>query len=180
MDAARRQIIHQAMIRLSDGDRTAFDIVLDELWPVILSFAQRGVGAGADAEDVAQEVFLRICSRITEFDRTRDAVSWAFGIASYEILTHRRKVQRRREAPDLLSLALQADQTASQEDLLVQREVRRALEQVIGTLTEDDRRVLGLVPGGEVDAASGSTLRKRKQRALSRLRALSGSIHGQS
>jgi len=59
MDAARRKVIHQAMVRLADGDRTAFDTLLDELWPVVLSFAQRGVGGGADAEDIAQEVFYR-------------------------------------------------------------------------------------------------------------------------
>jgi DNA-directed RNA polymerase specialized sigma24 family protein len=57
MNAARRQAIHEAMVRLFDGDRTAFDVLLDELWPVIISFAERGVGRGADAEDIAQEAF---------------------------------------------------------------------------------------------------------------------------
>src|SRR6266498_130885 len=129
MDAARRKIIHDAMVRLSDGDRTAFDVLLDGLWPVILSFAQRGVGRDADAEDVAQEVFFRICSRIADFDRTRDGLSWAFGIASHEILTQRRRLQRRREVHDGTALAMKADSTASQEDMLVDREVRLALEE---------------------------------------------------
>jgi RNA polymerase sigma-70 factor (ECF subfamily) len=75
MDAGYRKAIHDALVRLSDGDRTAFDVLLDQLWPVILSFARRGVGPGADAEDIAQEVFFRICSRITDFDRTRDGLS---------------------------------------------------------------------------------------------------------
>ena len=74
MDAARRKTIHDAMVRLSDGDRGAFDVLLDDLWPVILSFARRGVGEGADAEDVAQEVFFRICARISDFDRGRDGL----------------------------------------------------------------------------------------------------------
>jgi RNA polymerase sigma-70 factor (ECF subfamily) len=180
MDAERRKAIHDAMVRLADGDRAAFDVLLDELWPVILSFAQRGVGAGADAEDVAQEVFFRICARITDFDRSRDGVSWAFGIANHEILTHRKKLQRRREVHDVPSLASRADQTASQEDLLMNQEVRRALEQAIGALTDEDRRALGLLPGGETNGVSGPTLRKRKQRALSRLRDLWRGIHGES
>ncbi|HEU5072963.1 MAG TPA: sigma-70 family RNA polymerase sigma factor, partial [Polyangiaceae bacterium] len=94
MDAARRKAIHDAMVRLSDGDRTAFDVLLDELWPVILAFAKRGAGPGVDAEDVAQEVFYKLCARIADFDRRRDAVSWAFGIASYELMTHRRRILR--------------------------------------------------------------------------------------
>src|SRR5690349_3291617 len=108
MDSVRRKAIHEAMVRLSDGDRTAFDVLVDELWPVLLSFAN-GLGQRADAEDVAQEVFYKICSRISEFDRERDGASWAFGIASYEILTLRRRQQRRREVPDTSSIDEQVD-----------------------------------------------------------------------
>src|SRR5215475_10928006 len=105
MDAVRRKAIHDAMVRLSDGNRSAFDVLLDELWPVIVSFIERGVGPSADAEDVAQEVFYRVCSRIADFDPSRDGLSWAFGIASYEIMTHRKRAQRRREVSDESSLS---------------------------------------------------------------------------
>src|SRR5688572_24139065 len=87
MDSTRRSIIHAALVRLADGDRSAIEVLLSELWPVLLSFAERGVGQRADAEDIAQEAFLKICSRSADFDRTRDGLSWAFGIASYEIKT---------------------------------------------------------------------------------------------
>ncbi len=168
------------MVRLADGDRTAFDVLLDELWPVVLAFAQRGVGWGADAEDVAQEVFLRICARIADFDRSRDGLSWAFGIASHEIMSHRRRVQRRREVHDEQSLADRADDGDSQERALLSRELRAALEQAVGALTDDDRRALGLVPRADAAGVSGATHRKRKQRALERLRHLWRGIHGES
>ncbi len=98
MDSTRRRAIHDAMVRLADGERSAVSRLVDELWPVILAFAQGGVGHEQDAEDVAQDVFLRICSRISNFDRTRDGLSWAFGIAAFEIMTVRRRRQRRSEA----------------------------------------------------------------------------------
>lgn len=177
MDTARRKAIHVAMVRLSDGDRTAFDALLDELWPVILSFAERGVGRGGDAEDVAQEVFYKICARIADFDRRRDGLSWAFGIAGYEIMTHRRRLQRRREVFDEVSVAEALDGAASQEEQLLARELALALERTVGELTDEDRASLGL-DGGTSDA-SGATLRKRKQRALERLRGLWRHIHGE-
>jgi RNA polymerase sigma-70 factor (ECF subfamily) len=177
MDAARRKAIHHAMVRLSDGDRTAFDVLLDDLWPVILSFAERGVGRGADAEDIAQEVFYKVCARIAEFDRSRDGLSWAFGIASYEIMTHRRRLQRRREVLDEASVAGQLDGAASQEEQLLAREIALAFEQAVGSLTEEDRVSLGLVDG--TPDAAGATLRKRKQRALDRLRGIWRHIHGE-
>lgn len=180
MDAARRKTIHDALVRLSDGDRTAFDVLLDELWPVVLSFAQRGLNGSADAEDVAQEVFLRISARIANFDRSRDGVSWAFGIASYEVMTHRRRQQRRREVHDEPSLAAVSDAGSSQEDVVLRREAERAFEQAVGALTEDDRRALGLAPEQPPAEVPKSTLRKRRQRALDRLRGLWRTIHGES
>lgn len=179
MDADRRKIIHDAMVRLSDGDRAAFDVLLDQLWPVILAFAQRGVEHASDAEDIAQEVFFRICSRIADFDRSRDGLSWAFGIAGYEIKTHRRRRQRRREVRADASLTRQVDRGGSPEDLLIEREAGRAVERAVGALTEDDRRALGLLGASPPAPVAGATLRKRKQRALERLRNVWKGIYGE-
>jgi RNA polymerase sigma-70 factor (ECF subfamily) len=179
MDTTRRKAIHDAMVRLADGDRSAFDALLDELWPVILAFVRRGVGQDADAEDVAQEVFVRICARIADFDRSRDGLSWAFGIASYEVMTWRRRAQRRREARDDDALEAERDGAASQEELLLATELGRAFEQAVGALTDDDRRALGLACGEAPQDVGGATLRKRRQRALDRLRAIWRAIHGE-
>src|SRR5262245_36724147 len=122
MDALRRKSIHEAMVRLADGDRSAMQVLVHVLWPVILSFAERGLAHEQDAEDVAQEVFLKICARVSDFDRRRDGLSWAFGIASYEILTQRRRRTRRREgvARELADLA---DEAPTQEDELIRHEL---------------------------------------------------------
>ena len=178
MDETRRKAIHRAMVRLADGERAAVDVLVDQLWPVIFSFSQRALAHVADAEDVAQEVFYKICARISDFDRKRDGLSWAFGITSYEIMTHRRRVQRRREVPGHIELAGRIDDAASPEEALLAQELARALEHVVGVLTDEDRASLGLrrdcVPG------SGPTFRKRKQRALERLRGIWRQVHGES
>jgi RNA polymerase sigma factor (sigma-70 family) len=169
MDSPRRKAIHDAMVRLSDGDRSAMRALVDELWPVILAFARRSVGHEQDAEDVAQEVFLRICSRIADFDRNRDGLSWAFGIASYEIMTHRRKQSRRRETPGDAELLARPDPAASQEDAVIGQELAAALRQALTNVSDADRA--HLVPANAVAAeVPSNTLRKRRQRALDRLR----------
>ena len=53
-------------MQLADGDRAALRILMDELWPVILGFANRMIGEQADAEDVAQETLIKIAARIAE------------------------------------------------------------------------------------------------------------------
>jgi len=166
------------MVRLSDGDRSAMEPLVRELWPVLLAFAERSLPTAADSEDVAQEVFLKICARISDFDRHRDGVSWAFAIAGYEILTARRRRGRRREvsADPLLERADSAD---TQEQVLIARELSAALALAAGGLSEDDRRSLDLVSNGAVPDVPGPTLRKRRQRALERLRDLWRSLHGE-
>ena len=133
MDSAQRKAIHEAMVRLSDGDRTAFELLFDALWPIVLAFARRGVGH--EAEDVAQEVFLRICSRIADFDRNRDAVSWVFGIAGFEVMTYRKRRLRRREVQDEQALDARPDSASSQEQRLLDQQLIEALEQAVGRLS---------------------------------------------
>ena len=57
MSAARRQRIHDAMLRLADGDRAAFDPLFDELWPLLRRFCARTLG------DVAQRMRRAPCCR---------------------------------------------------------------------------------------------------------------------
>ncbi len=178
MDAARRKTIHDAMVRLADGDRMAMKILVGELWPVIRTFAERALHHEQDAEDVAQEVFLRICSRIADFEPSRDGVSWAFGIASYEIMTQRRRRYRRKELGGDGELDARADATVSQEETAIQSELLCAMTHAIGDLSDEDRRSLGLERGGAMDLPL-ATLRKRRQRALDRLRFVWRKLYGE-
>lgn len=166
------------MVRLADGDRSAMNLLVSELWPVVLAFAKRGLGHEQDAEDVAQEVFLRICSRISDFDTTRDGLSWAFGIASYEIMTQRRRRTRRRELSGPHETDLELDPGASQEDIVIRAELAQAMTEIVGAMSDEDRESLGI----DRDAAAelpGPTLRKRRQRALDRLRVAWRRLYGE-
>ncbi|MDD9944625.1 MAG: sigma-70 family RNA polymerase sigma factor [Myxococcales bacterium] len=184
MTPHQRQRIHDAMARLADGHRDAFDEVVRDLWPVVRDFAIRGVGQVADADDVAQEVFVRICTRISDFDPTRDGVAWALGIARYEVMTHRRKRLRRREVPEPQGhpdhgAGRPAD--PEEEEALIHRDLLAALTDVLGRLDGADLVALGVadsVDGATAAAPTASARRKRKQRATARLRQLWRSIHG--
>lgn len=177
MDLARRKTIHEAIVRLSNGDRAAFPHLMEELWPVILSFTRRAV-AEQDAEDVAQQVFVNICARISDFDRARDGLSWAFGIASYEIMTHRRRLGRRKETFGKANLIGSADSAESPEEALIRRDLSAALQTAIGELSEADRLALGLLGVSEPAESRGATLRKRRQRAIERLRTVWRTLYG--
>jgi RNA polymerase sigma-70 factor (ECF subfamily) len=179
MDPERRKAIQDAILRLADGDRSAMPTLVTHLWPVLLTFAERGLGDPQTAEDVAQEVLFRISSRISEFDRDRDGVSWAFGIATFEILTQRKRIRRRRETFTDTGLAEATEVTVSTEEIAIQAEVQLALVEALGELSPDDLSQLGLDSGHRLGAAT-SAMRKRRQRALERLRIIWRRIYGES
>src|SRR5688572_27366891 len=94
-----RAEVQELLVRLADGDRSAFDPLFTRLWPLVSRFTERALSQGPEAPDAAQQALLNVFWRVSEFDPRRDGLSWIFGIASFECRTVRRKRQRRREEP---------------------------------------------------------------------------------
>jgi RNA polymerase sigma-70 factor (ECF subfamily) len=174
MTPARRRELHAAMVRFADGDRASFRDVFDGLWPVLLSFTKRAL-AVADAEDAAQKALLKVFDRIVDMDRSRDGVAWAITIAAYEVLTIRRQYSRRKEDADEVLVAV-ADAKPSPEAVLIREDLRVAVNEMLGELPERDRVALAEVLDDV--ATAGETERKRRFRAMERLRALWRKTHG--
>ena len=176
MDAGERAALQQDLTALARGDRAAFDPVFRRLWPLVRGFAARCLPA-QEAEDTAQEALLRIFSRASEFDSRRDALSWALGIAAWQIRTHRTRARRRRE--ETLSAAPEpADATPSPEAAAMAHSLESALGLALGELPPSDAATLLAYARGERPDLPGATFRKRVERALARLRARWRIDHG--
>jgi DNA-directed RNA polymerase specialized sigma24 family protein len=173
MNLCERQELSASMARLADGDRHAFTGVFARLWPELRRFAVAFLHDEVEAEDAAQRALLAIMMRAHEYDPQRDALSWAIGITAWECRTSRRRIERRRTDGER-ELVLDR---SSPEAEAVARDLERAVLEVVGTLSAVDRAALGLETS-DPDPMS-STIRKRRQRALMRLRAAWSRIHGE-
>ena len=178
MDALRRTAISDALGRLADGDRSAFKVVMTELWPVVLAFVKRTVREPADAEDVAQEVFVKVASRIADYDRARDGLTWVYAIAAFEIRTYLRRLQRRREVPSLTQEVEPADASPAALELMMDQEITSMLESALGELSDAERALLGIGEANSHSVPTGAAVRKRKQRALTKLRTVWSKLYG--
>jgi RNA polymerase sigma factor (sigma-70 family) len=179
MDPGRRTLINEALVRLADGDRSSLIVLMDELWPVLLAFASRLIRERADAEDVAQETLIKVAARIADYDRARDGLTWVYAIATYEIRTLRRKHHRRRELPNVENIEQLTAPAPSVEDMYIEDQIRQALTEALGTLSESDREALGLADrSGHLTEVSDATVRKRRQRAVTKLRSLWSQLYG--
>ena len=178
MNAGERAALHAELTALAEGDRTAFDPLYRRLWPLLRGFAARCLPP-QEAEDAAQEALLRVFFRASEFDARRDALSWVFGVAAWQIRTHRTRARRRGEQ-DLAAVADRKDEAPTPEADAMARESVEALERALSELSPLDAATLIAYARGEKPDLPGPTFRKRVERALDRLRARWRMDHGRS
>jgi DNA-directed RNA polymerase specialized sigma24 family protein len=180
VESRERAELGRLMGRLADGDRTAFGPVFALLWPKLRAFAVRYVGP-IDGEDAAQAALLRVFSRASEYDPSRDALGWALGIAAWECRTLLRKRQRRKESTLEAAGRSEAEMGAqpaagpSPEEAAIDRHLREAAAQVLGTLRPLDVETIVAAAGAD---GRGATFRKRLERALARFRLAWRTKHG--
>lgn len=166
-----------ALVRLADGDRSAFDEVYATAQPQVLRLTRRLMPGDAEAEDVAQQALLKVFERASEYDPERGrALPWILGIAAWEVRTCRKKRQRRRE--DFVEVDL-ADGVSPQEQV-ERAQLKAHLQEVLGRLDPNDLHTLMASAGLEdrPDGVAPATFRKRVQRALGRLRTAWSREHG--
>jgi RNA polymerase sigma-70 factor (ECF subfamily) len=121
----------------------------------------------ADAADGAQQAMIRILERASDYDPTRPALPWALAIAAWECRTILRARFRRRETPGDPSVGLGVH--VSEEDFIA-RQLSAAAVAVMGELSVADQDVLRATYWDCAAEVGGATLRKRRERALDRLR----------
>lgn len=70
------------MSRYQSGDEDAFRIIFDRYTISLIHFAYRFLGSQVEAEDIAQEVFLRVYRHKEQYDAQRPFRSWIFSITA--------------------------------------------------------------------------------------------------
>jgi len=177
--SARRAHIQLWMTSLARGDRAAFTPLFEALWPIVSRVASRMLPNRADADDAAQDALIRLAARVSEFDPSRDALSWVIGITIFECRTWRKRVARRREdAFDAIEQGASASTDPEAE--IIARDLTAALTEVLDQLAPTDAETIraALREDREATGAGGATFRKRMQRAVARLRSAWRSTHG--
>lgn len=175
MEPAERLALNLAMARLAEGDRSAFSMVFDALWPLLSGFAKRLSPNWSDSEDAAQQALLKIFEHAHRYDPSQDVAAWALAITANECHALRRK--RRGEPLDASSRTLPATGT-SPEVAVVERNMIELAREALGTLRAEDVATLAAAWRGERPAIAPTAFRKRVQRATERLRAAWRSRHG--
>jgi RNA polymerase sigma-70 factor (ECF subfamily) len=120
--------------RCLEGDASAWDALVRRYWRRVFSIAYKFVARYDDAEDLTQEIFVKLFRSLGTYDRRAKFDTWLTNVTRNLCIDHYRR--RRREAvritDDVDPDALQFDQLVSAPDVELARHddiamVRRAL-----------------------------------------------------
>lgn len=95
----RAESDQQLMMRLRGQDACAFETLFDRYRQVVYAQLARMVREPNTAEDLTQEVFLRVWNHAEQWTGQGAFRSWLLRIAANVALNHLRSVKRRREQP---------------------------------------------------------------------------------
>jgi RNA polymerase sigma-70 factor (ECF subfamily) len=83
--------------RCLEGDQAAWDAIVRQHWRKVFNIAYKFVGKHDEAEDLAQDVFLRIFKSLHTFDRRANFHTWLFSISRNLCIDHYRSVRKERQ-----------------------------------------------------------------------------------
>lgn len=130
----------QLMLRAKEGDAASFALLLERHRAPVIHFLYRMVQNPAVAEELAQEVFLRVYRARTRYEPSARFTTWLFRIATHLALNYLRdgRQERGRESldpdPDGNRLRQIPDRSPTVEEALLREarlaEVRAAIAQL--------------------------------------------------
>jgi RNA polymerase sigma-70 factor, ECF subfamily len=178
--------------RMDLSDPATFARAYDEHGPAVYGTALRVLGNPAAAQDVAQDVFLRVWRRPAAFDPARgDLGAYLRLMARSRALDLWRSAQAGGRATDRLKIASGRDEPRTEEqpaELAERDEHRRRVRAALGALPDAQREAVVLAYWGgltadEIAARSGvplGTAKSRVRLGLRRMRDELGDVRAEA
>jgi RNA polymerase sigma-70 factor (ECF subfamily) len=130
------------LIRLAQqGDAEAFGQLVAQHQRAVFNIAYRMVGNRQEAEDVAQESFVKTYQALDRFDRERPFAPWLYRITTNTALNW---IKRRRPEAELEEETLQVTATPNPEAQTIAAESSERLRAAIATLPPNYRVAIEL------------------------------------
>jgi RNA polymerase sigma-70 factor, ECF subfamily len=168
----------QVMLRVKAGDDSAFDYLVQKYRRPMLNFMYRMAHNSAAAEDMAQEVFLRVYRSRESYEASAKFTTWLYRIASNLAVNHARDTRHERpentvslDEPDQntgLTMDV-ADDSLSAEEAIVRRERLAAIRQRVQALPERQRMAVIMHKYQQMDYRQIAEILKLSESAIKSL-----------
>jgi RNA polymerase sigma-70 factor (ECF subfamily) len=166
----------QLMLDVKAGDSASFDLLLRKYRSPLVSFLYRMVRDAATAEDLAQEVFLRVYRARKQYSPSAKFTTWLFRIATNLALNSVRD-NRYRQAQVSLDAPVEEDEAPVQvaardmriDEHMMERDRARVIQRAIAALPEKQRVAVLLHKYEEMDYTEIAKILECSESALKSL-----------
>src|SRR5690349_24898194 len=117
------------------GDQAAWETIVRQNWRKVFNVAYKFVGKHDEAEDLTQDIFLKIFRALNTFDRRANFQTWIISISRNLCIDHYRSVHKERqtnarevESSDLQPATPERGPYAQAEHQDLKAQLRQALE----------------------------------------------------
>jgi RNA polymerase sigma-70 factor (ECF subfamily) len=97
LPAASPDSIETVIQRCLHGDQSAWDLIVRQYWRKVFNVAYKFVGRHDEAEDLAQDIFLKVFKSLDTFDRRANFQTWLISVSRNLCIDHYRSVRKERE-----------------------------------------------------------------------------------
>lgn len=129
--------------RIRRGDTEAAAELFERYSPALLRFTDRMLSDRGAAEEVTQEVFVKVITRAHQYDGRAGVASWLFAIAANACRDKRRRDRRAAVVP-LEAAPEPRSRAEGIEATLISEQRRKAVRLALANLSEEQREALVL------------------------------------
>src|SRR5580693_8225610 len=129
------------MARIREGDMEAFRLLVEAQQTRVVGTITKMLGSDAEAEDLAQQVFIRIWKSAPRYKPTAKFTTWLFRITRNLVFNELRRkrhfVNRVEEIPEPVERS-----EKEPDQVLLEGELQRAIQEAINQLPESQRMAI--------------------------------------
>jgi len=136
-------IASNVIAKAQEGDEIAFTQIVEAFQTPVFNLCYRMLGDGKEAEDAAQETFLRAHLAISKYDSDRPFGTWLLSIAAHFCIDQ----QRKRKLP-MVDIDEHLEETApdrnipNPETVTIEKEGQAQIQKFLLTLPDTDRAAI--------------------------------------
>jgi RNA polymerase sigma-70 factor (ECF subfamily) len=126
-----------------NGDQVAWEQIVRQHWRKVFNLAYKFVGRHDEAEDLTQDIFLKIFKALKTFDRRANFQTWLISISRNLCIDHYRSVRKEREtmardvdASELVPVSRERGPYGELEQVDLKHLIRLALAELPPTLRQ--------------------------------------------
>ncbi len=148
---SEREVDQELILRVQRGDKRAFDLLVVKYQQKVVNLISRYVRDSSEAQDVAQEAFIKAYRALPRFRGDSAFYTWLYRIAINTAKNHIVSQSRRppssgveTEVAEQMDAGIRLQEHATPENFLLEEEIAQTVRQAIDDLPDDLRTAITL------------------------------------